>query len=439
MPTTISSTTSLATMLPEYARRIGSYVGSFTTTTAIAANTSVVCTTLADRGFDVDDLLNDFYIKITSQNNDGAIRRISDYTGSSGTITVSGSSLSSDSSTQATFEIYRYDPQRLTDTLQDAAQEIFPRVFVPVYNNTSTAKEFQYNFTRPTSIPRGYVRQVWIEKRLDAKTSTDNILSDQNCDMEESSSSITDWTASNITAAVEADTTDPDNAMVWGESQSAKLTVSASSVGQFYLSVTNPTNYEGEELNFAIWVYSKTASRVSAFLQTDSDTVVTGDSHTGNGWERITVTTVANNVSSSIKAGIQISSGDAFTCYADEAIATSGREEMPRAGRIAVRNWREEDTQIRITEAIPEDHNLMIVGMGMLDFGNLSSSAQEINENNRRLLYYTAASILFQGEIDTVDSTEQQQALNRYNHFRRLVEQMTSAMIPMAMIRNTAS
>ena len=45
MPTTISSTTSLATMLPEYARRIGAYVGSFTTTTAIAANTSVVCTT----------------------------------------------------------------------------------------------------------------------------------------------------------------------------------------------------------------------------------------------------------------------------------------------------------------------------------------------------------------------------------------------------------
>ena len=257
--------------------------------------------------------------------------------------------------------------------------------------------------------------------------------------MEESSSSITDWTASNITAAVEADTTDPDNAMVWGESQSAKLTVSASSVGQFYLSVTSPTNYEGEELNFAIWVYSKTASRVSAFLQTDSDTVVTGDSHTGNGWERITVTTVANNVSSSIKAGIQISSGDAFTCYADEAIATSGREEMPRAGRIAIRNWREEDTQIRITEAIPEDHNLMIVGMGMLDFGNLSSSAQEINESSRRLLYNVAASILFQGEIDTVDTTEQQQALNRFNHYRNRTNEMLGGMTPMAMIRNTAS
>jgi len=415
MPTTISTTTSLATMLPEYARRIGAYVGSFTTTTAIAANTSVVCTTLGDRGWDVDDILNDFYIKITSQNNDGAIRRISDYTGSSGTITVSGSSLSSDSSTQATFELYRYDPQRLTDTLQDAAQEIFPRVFVPVYNNTNTAKEFQYNFTRPTSIPRGYVRQVWIEKRIDAKTSTDDILSDKNCDMEESSSSITDWTVCNITAAVEGDSTDPDNAMVWAESQSAKLTVTASSVGQFYLSVTSPTNYEGEEINFAIWVYSKTASRVSAFLQTDSDTVVTGDSHTGNGWERIIVTTTADNV------------------------ATSGREEMPRAGRIAVRNWREEDTKIRITEAVPEDHNLMIVGMGMLDFANLSSSAQEINQNTRRLLYNVAASILYQGEIDTVDATEQQQALNRFNHFRNRTNEMMGGMTPMAMIRNTAS
>ena len=112
---------------------------------------------------------------------------------------------------------------------------------------------------------------------------------------------------------------------------------------------------------------------------------------------------------------------------------------MPRAGRIAVRNWREEDTKIRITEPIPEDHNLMIVGMGMLDFANLSSSAQEINQNTRRLLYNVAASILYQGEIDTVDATEQQQALNRFNHFRNRTNEMMGGMTPMAMIRNTAS
>ena len=167
--------------------------------------------------------------------------------------------------------------------------------------------------------------------------------------------------------------------------------------------------------------------------------MVTGDSHTGNGWERLKVVTDANNIGTSIKTGLQISSGTAFTCYADEAIATSGREEMPRAGRIAVRNWREEDTKIRITEPIPEDHNLMIVGMGMLDFANLSSSAQEINQNTRRLLYNVAASILYQGEIDTVDATEQQQALNRFNHFRNRTNEMMGGMTPMAMIRNTAS
>ena len=183
MPATISTTSSVATMVPEYARRIGAYVGGFTTTTTVTTDTSVICTTLGDRGWDVDDILNDFYIKVTSGNNDGAIRRISDYTGSSGTITVSGSNLAAESGS-VTFEIYRYDPQRLIDTLSDAGQEVFPKVYVPVYDRTNTARDNQFDFTRPSTIPRGYVRQLFAERRVYSKTYADNILNDQNCDLE---------------------------------------------------------------------------------------------------------------------------------------------------------------------------------------------------------------------------------------------------------------
>ncbi len=60
MPATISSTSTVDTILPEYARRLGAYAGSFSTTTTITTNTSVVSTGLTDRGFTADDILNDF-------------------------------------------------------------------------------------------------------------------------------------------------------------------------------------------------------------------------------------------------------------------------------------------------------------------------------------------------------------------------------------------
>jgi hypothetical protein len=47
--------------------------------------------------------------------------------------------------------------------------------------------------------------------------------------------------------------------------------------------------------------------------------------------------------------------------------------------------------------------------------------------------------LLFQSEIDTLDSTEQQEALNRFNHFRNRANEGLGAMAPMAMLRNTAS
>ena len=67
------ATTTLDNLLPQFGRAIGAFIGSFTTTTAIAANTSVVSTQLTDSGFNNDDALNDTFIKITSQNNNDTV------------------------------------------------------------------------------------------------------------------------------------------------------------------------------------------------------------------------------------------------------------------------------------------------------------------------------------------------------------------------------
>ena len=175
----MATTTTLSAILPKFGRRVGAYIGSFTTTTAIAANTSVVSTQLTDLGFTDDDVLNDSFIKITSGNNLNEVRLVSDYTASSGTITVTGTALTSDSSTQATFEIYRYDPDQLRDAINDAANQAFPALFKRIDDRTHTVAPGQARYERPSSIEPGYIRQVYIVPKIESKTFAENIINDQ--------------------------------------------------------------------------------------------------------------------------------------------------------------------------------------------------------------------------------------------------------------------
>ena len=301
------ATTTLNTMLPAFGRTIGAYIGSFTTTTAIGGTgslTVVISTELKDSGFTNDDALNDTFIKITSANNDDTVRRVTDYTASSGTITISGTDLTNDSSTQATFELYRYDPDQLRDSLNDARLVAFPRLYNEVLDRALTLSGSQIRYTRPTSIPKGFVRQVYVENRIDAKTFEDNIVGTLNCDFEEWTNSTTpdDWVNSNFTSITqEAETNSPDNWVVFDGTYSAQFQVAAGSVNTALLTVPSGTNYKGEEINVAIWVYSKTASRVSAAIQIDGDTISTGSTHSGNGWERLTHSTTATDLATSVK------------------------------------------------------------------------------------------------------------------------------------------
>ena len=79
--------------------------------------------------------------------------------------------------------------------------------------------------------------------------------------------------------------------------------------------------------------------------------------------------------------------------------------------------------------------------MGMLDFTQISTTGAntvELNQSQRRMLYNYAAMELYQGEIDTLDTSEQQQAQNRYSHFRNRAQESTGKMPAIAMIRNVA-
>lgn len=434
------ATTTLDTMLPQFGRYIGAFIGSFNTTTAIAANTSVVSTELTNSGFNNDDALIDTFIKITSANNDDAVRRVTDYTASSGTITVSGTALTSDSSTQATFELYRYDPNQLRDTLNDARIETFPRLYKHVEDTTLTLQSSQHRYARPTSIRNGFVRQIFQEPRYDAKTFENNIVGSLNCDFETWTNSTTpaDWVNSNFTSITqETETNSPDNWMVFDGSHSGQFQVAASSVNTALLTVPSGTNYKGEEINVGIWVYSKTASRVSAVIQIDDDGFSTGSTHTGNGWERLTHSTVATDLATSIKVGLHVTSdSDAFVFYADEIITTAGQSEIPRTVGQPILGWREESDNILIHGLRARDNmNIRVRGMGFLSELSTGASTMEIEGDQLRLLYATAAMLWFQQDIDQLDDTEFQIAQRRFGHFRNMANASTGSMAAIALYK----
>ena len=434
------ATTTLDTMLPGFARYIGAYVGSFTTTTAIAAGTSVVSTELRDSGFTNDDALNDTFIRITSANNDETVRLATDYTASSGTITVSGSNLTSDSSTQATFEIYRYDPSQLKDMLNDAREDVFPRLYKEVNDITLTLAGHQYRYARPTSIRQGFVRQIFEEPRIDASSFANNIVSSLNCDFETWTNSTTpaDWVNDSFTSITEEEeSTSPDNYMVFSGTSSAQFQVAASSVNTALLTVPSGTNYKGEEINVGVWVYSKTASRISAAIQIDSDTISTGTTHAGGGWERLTHTLDAKDLATSVKVGLHVTSAsDAFVFYADELIATAGQSEIPKLTGTPIMSWREEGDEILLRNAATQkDRTLRVKGMGVLSSVSTGSDTMEIEGDQLRILYAHAAMLWFQQDLDQLDVTDLNAAQRRYAHYRNLAEQGKGAMASMPLYK----
>ena len=434
----MATTTTLSAMLPKFGRRVGAYIGSFSTTTAITTNTSIIATGLRDLGFTDDDVLNDSFLKITSGNNLNEVRLVSDYTGSRGTITVAGTNLTADGSTGTTFEIYRYDPDQLRDAINDAANQAYPALFKRIDDRTHTVAPGQARYARPSSIEPGYIRQVYIVPKIESKTFSENVINDQNCDMEASSSALTNWTDSaNITAAVEVDTTTPNNFMVYRGQYSAKLTCAATSTGTFTLSVTDPTNYESEELNFSIWVYSKYADVVSPMVQIDSDTAVTGTAHSGGGWERLTVSTTSSNVGSTIKVGLSFASNSAiYTVYADEAILTSGSSETPKGYESIVFDWTEEGDNLTFLTAPPSHYNLHIVGCGALETLTAGADTITLEPHRVNLLLDYAALTFFEGELDQTSADDQNAILRQITHYRNKTQNGRGEMVAPSLKKN---
>ena len=292
----------------------------FATTTNIAGNDQVISTELGYR-WNQADYFNGWYCIVRGSNNDEVIRRVEDYAGETGALTVTGANFSSESGSM-TCEVSRFHPDDVKRAFNRARQDAYPAIGIMRKLDTLVTGFVQHTFTLPTTIRK--VVRVEVGQRHEANSSSLNLFTDGGLEDWANATSLTSWTLAGAGGSVnqEVETTIPPNYAVLTGDNSARIVVADSTETMLLQTVTPSQATEGMEVNVTAWVYCNTASRVSVRIGGAA-----GTAHGGTGWERITYTANLAATATSVAAGIVASSGTAIPVFVDELILTLGPQE----------------------------------------------------------------------------------------------------------------
>jgi len=405
-------------LLPLFAKRIGAFIGSFTTSADPSGSEKTLTSTgFGDAGYNEDGDLEDHWFRITSGTDDDIIRRCDSFVGASGTgvaTLAAGTDISAGSS--VTFEVYTRNPQELIDFINGGRYGAFPDLHRVVIDRDTTAQSGKSRYAIPSNIITP--QRLFEEPRL-ASGGSDSIIATLDADFE---GTLTDFTSSSATLTAEASTTSPGNSMVLKGSQSGKIVVAAGATGYVYLTVPNPTNYAGEEINLSLWLHALTVASVTvkAAIRTDAGSWSVGESHGGDGYERLSVALSDQSISSSIHVGVQIVNGsaDTYTAYTDEWLATAGRTENPYRTGSPILHWYREGDTLVIPSGVSQGNQLLAQGIGTISALTTGASTTEVGEDRYELLFQSAIAAMTESEFQELDSTELNGAQRLNTHAR---------------------
>jgi len=306
-------------------------------------NTTVVDAALENQ-FDEDDYFIAWHMFIEAGTNAGLIRRVSDYAANGGTLTHKGVNLTADATARGC-ALYRFHPVRLQDHFNHARQALFPSVSIIRDTQTIVTGQQQRLFTLPTTIRQ--VTAVYMGNRTSANAVPENVLTNEGFETWTNATTPGDWTVAGTGASAnqEQQTTSPKNYAVLEGSNSCRFVVGATAVASLLqsvdLSAGSDIGVEGMEVNFSIWVYCLTASRISARVSGTNvvSTPVTGTAHGGTGWELLTVSANLNQAATGFDVGVDATSGATIGFYCDEAICTVGQSEVVDREWEPVHDW----------------------------------------------------------------------------------------------------
>jgi hypothetical protein len=405
-----------ANVLQGFSEFIKDYESSTTTSAGNSAGTTLVDTYMSRYG---DGRLSGQFIRLTSGTSTLQIRRISDNTQSTGTITVSPA-FSAQVATSVTYQLHKYDPNLKFLAIDKARLDVIDTVYRLIYDDSITSDGRTTVYDIPSTIEVGPI--LAISESPITPDAEWNLLTNPRGD------SLTGWTASSTTATTytrnEADLLVPKY-----QDTATKLVTAASTAATYTQVVADMSDNitaakaADRKMCFAAWVYCTEASKISLRLLDDSGTLATGTAHSGGGWELLFVEgTPAGNNSTTLSVQFVISStANASTIYWENAWFYYGNKE-----RVCDEIFRQENgfdvrrdeatQQVVFTHMVPRGRQVRLVGKTALtSLGTVAASqitnTMEITSGTAEILYARAAEILYGWE--RVDSEDVESVMQR--------------------------
>ena len=387
-------TSTWSTMRQDILRPLG-LVTSATTTTALTTNKVVVDTKLTDR-FPVDDYFNNqWFVHITSGNDSGKIRRITDYAQSTGTLTHLGANWTGGDS--PSFELTPFDPTEVQNLYNEAREMVYPDISMIRDVETIVTGNRQFTYTVPSTMRK--IDRVYLGNRRNAD-SGDNLL--LNGDFEEwdadqlTPGSQNNWTlaGSGATFNKEAQTSNPENYMVLSGNNSGRFAVASATTTLLQTFTPSSSSYttvatEGQEVNLSAWVYCNTASKVKLYIG-----AAVGSFHGGTGWELMKASATLDHDATTAVVGLSIAASN-VAAYIDEIWMTIGQSEMTDVPYNELRNWEHvppaagasDGGVLRFQELLPDKYRIRIVGRDILSSTSAESDTVEVDGDLLHPLY----------------------------------------------------
>ena len=355
---------------------------AFSTSTNIAANNFVISTELGNR-WNQDDTFIGWFVIIRGVNNDEVVRRVTDYTGSTGTLTFAGAALGSTESGATTCELSQFHPDDIKRAYNRARQDIFPRIAAHKDHRGIVTDANTLVYPVPTAIRR--VDRVYLGRALLADH-VDNLFTDGGFENWTNATTPTNWT-DGVTGSVnqEAATSGPRNHMVLTGSNSARI--HATDTSTLLETLTPSVAIEGIYAVIAVYAYCRTASALRCQIAGDN-----GSFHGGTGWEWITHQVKTSDTATNIIAGIQVNA--ASESYLDRALIWAGPVSPPEGAWDVVEGWEHippldgaADGGKIFLPAAPRDHEILrLVGRGLLSRVSEGAADAETIEIDGELL-----------------------------------------------------
>lgn len=323
-------------------------------------------------------------VTVASGSNALEIRRIDTFAEDDSMITWKRAMASSMASTD-TYEIHRFHPDDIKRAINAARISAFPEIRQEVDDETLYTREGLRRYALPSSIA-GCPLQVYLGSHTEEVE--DELLENENFEEWDSSSDPADWgDATALTLAQES-------TFVWEGTYSCKCTATTSA-GTLPQSISDPTDYAGQELTFSARIYCETASRVKVAIYDGTTETASTDYHGGGGWEQMSVTALMPSAPTEVTVRVTNAAGTAHVFYVDGSCHLWAAKRRPSGSYDLLLNWDIVNSVLTFPYSVASERPLRLVGLGYLSSVSAEADEMEIDDPQTEILYAEAACYLY--------------------------------------------